>query len=382
MTNCEKKRQMKNEASRLAGLTYTRLIKVARQNIIDLYQTPQPQYQQTTLRSDTPLIPPVPRSRSRDDSPLHRDRDRDRQSSRSRGKNQLLGERLAVPASAYNSALPQNQNQSQKHLGVATHGSSDLPYAYDGVTSMVSSQPPPPEIPPVPSSHNPARSTSDSRKKSSRRVKPPMHRQDSDIPLKSAMRVPGDRKPRRKATITEKPPTTRMITDDAAYKSDGQSDWLPKPPAFRPPPSRKASANSGRSNTGSMTLDIPLPKDRPIIKPGGLAPAPPRRAKMKPRVETSENIPRSMGSIDDGGAGGAGGGDETKPGWGQWLGWKPSGGMGTVEVTIPPAKISPRAASPDSIYAIPRPAIARTATPPSDPHEPGKRWANRLRERR
>lgn len=357
------------------GYSHTVTDQSARQTMIPLYATPQPQQTPRDLHAPTPLIPPVPRSQSRDARPPSRER----QPSRGRGKNKLLGERLA-PASAYNSALP--QNQAPKYLRPdMKRSSSDLPYAYDGVASIASSRPPLP----APSSQDSMGSRSDSRSKSSRRAKPPMHRQDSDLPLKSAMRTPGDRKPRRKATITEKPPTTRMITDDAAYRpdSDAQSDWLPKPPKFRPPPSRKSSAYS---DTGSVSLVVPHPKDRPIIKPGGLAPAPLPKAKVRARALAEELARDPVRSDSDKGAE-----SEAKPGWGQWLGWKGSGGMGTVEVSIPPVPIrqSPVLASPESIHAPPAPipAAIRQVTPPmpmpiAEAHQPGKRWANRLRERR
>jgi hypothetical protein len=346
--------------------------------MIPLYPTPQPQYSKESYGSQTPLIPPVSRSRTKESPKMSIDS----QSSRRPGRQQRLRDNLA-PSSAYNSALPDFQAKRPSRSQSAKRSSSDLPYAYDGVTSAISSQPPQPPA----DTRRPAEM--EGRKKSSRKAKPALHRQDSDQPLKSAMRAPGDRKPRRKATITEKPPTTRMITDPRSYNSESQSDWLPKPPVIAK--MRASRKSSYGSDTGLVILAVPHPKDRPIIKKGGLAPAPPPRAKLKPRVDSINGRPPVMdrGMSGSGAAGvGAGsggqGGSRDQQGWGQWLGWKASGGIGNVDVA-PPNRSN--ATSPESAprreVSHPRPVIDRTATPPMiDPHQPGKRWANRLRERK
>ena len=339
----------------------------ARQNMIPLYPTRIPPSRQGTYESQTPLIPPAPESRS-NDSGYHSS---DRQPSKTRhiGRQQRLAENLA-PASAYNSALPDFQNRkplksSQKR------SSSDLPYAYDGVTSAMSSQPPPalgarkaPEM--------------GGRQGSSRTRRPPAHRQDSDQPLKSAMKAPGDRKPRRKATITEKPPTTRMITRQSVYDSKDQNDWLPKPPKARAP----MQSISDASSRGESLL-IPHPSKRPIIPRGGLAPAPASRAFARSR--TDSNRPPTGRQETLGGAAGVGAGHAAENGgWGQWLGWKGSEGMGNVDVTLP-SQI--KRLNPDPTRRLessdPRPSMSRAGTSNmSDPNKPGKKWANRLRDRK
>jgi len=371
----QEKAREEEEGKRIPGRYRDQsLTGTARQNMIPLYPTPQPQYSKESYGSQTPLIPPVFRSRTKESPKMSIDS----QSSRHPGRQQRIREILAPP-SAYNSALPDVQAKQPSGSQSSKRSSSDLPYAYDGVASIISSQPPPPI-----DTRRPAEM--EGRKKSGRKAKPPLHRQDSDQPLKSAMRAPGDRKPRRKATITEKPPTTRMITDQRSYDSGSQSDWLPKPPVIvkmRGP--RKSSYGS---DTGSVILAVPHPKDRPIIKKGGLAPAPPPRAKMKPRIDSVDDRPavidRGMSVSGAAGVGaGAGQGSSDQPGWGQWLGWKASGGIGNVDIA-PPNQTDARADSaPQNEGSIPRPSVSRTDTPPMvDPHQPGKRWANRLRERK
>jgi hypothetical protein len=248
--------------------------------MIPLYPTPIPPMRQETYESQTPLIPPAPRSRS-NDSGYHSS---GRQPSKTRhvGRQQRLAENLA-PASAYNSALPDFQNKKplKSHQ---KRSSSDLPYAYDGVTSVMSSQPPPADTRRPPEMEG--------RKKSSRTPKPPAHRQDSDQPLKSAMRAPGDRKPRRKATITEKPPTTRMITNRSAYDSGGQDDWLPKPPVISE--ARAPRQSISETSSRGESLLIPHPSKRPVIPRGGLAPAPASRAFARSRTD-SDHRPQSIG---------------------------------------------------------------------------------------
>jgi hypothetical protein len=351
--------------------------------VIGSYPTPIPPVRKETYesRSQSPLIPPTPRSRSNDSS--HHSPHRQPAKASHVGRQQKLQANLA-PISAYNSALPDFQAQKGSKSSSAKRSSSDLPYAYDGVTSVMSSQQPPandtrrpPEL--------------EGRKTSSRRAKPPMHRQDSDQPLKSAMRAPGDRKPRRKATITEKPPTTRLITDPSSYDSGSQSDWLPKPPVISKTRAPRQSSANVSSRGESVYVPVPRPQDRPIIPKGGLAPAPPPRAKMKDR--TASDVRPAAGRQETGsgaagvGAGalpgpGAGSGDQQ--GWGQWLGWKGSDGMGKVDVTLPSQS---KALNPDPPSrredSDPRPSMDRNASSSmSDPHQPGKRWANRLRERK
>jgi hypothetical protein len=346
----------------------------ARQNMIPLYPTPIPPVRQETYESQTPLIPPAPRSRS-NDSGYHF---YTRQPSKTKhvGRQQRLAENLA-PASAYNSALPDFQNK-KPFKSSQKSSSSDLPYAYDGVTSVMSSQP-------LPAADTRRPPEMEGRKKSSRTPKPPAHRQDSDQPLKSAMRAPGDRKPRRKATITEKPPTTRMITNRSAYDPGGQDDWLPKPPIISKARAPRQSI-SDASSRGESVL-IPHPSKRPIIPRGGLAPAPASRAFARSRTDSDHGPPvnrqDTVGGAAGAGAGrGAGSGDQQ--GWGQWLGWKGSEGMGNVDVTLPSQskRLNPepprRLESSDS-----RPPISRAGTSStSDPDQPGKKWASRLRDRK
>jgi hypothetical protein len=278
----------------------------ARQNMIPLYPTPIPPIRQETYESQTHLIPPAPRSRS-NDSGYH---SFGRQPSKIRhvGRQQRLAENLA-PASAYNSALPDFQNK-KPFKSSQKRSSSDLPYAYDGVTSVMSSQPPPADTRRPPELEG--------RKKPSRTPKPPAHRQDSDQPLKSAMRAPGDRKPRRKATITEKPPTTRMITNRSAYDSGDQDDWLPKPPVISKARAPRQSI-SDASSRGESVL-IPHPSKRPVIPRGGLAPAPASRAFARSRTDSDHRPPVDRKETVGGAAGvGAGHGAETG-GRGQWRG--------------------------------------------------------------
>jgi hypothetical protein len=346
----------------------------ARQNMIPLYPTPIPPMRQETYESQTPLIPPAPRSRS-NDSGYHSS---GRQPSKTRhvGRQQRLAENLA-PASAYNSALPDFQNK-KPFKSSQKRSSSDLPYAYDGVTSVMSSQPPP-----AADTRRPPEM--EGRKETSRPPKPPAHRQDSDQPLKSAMRAPGDRKPRRKATITEKPPTTRMITNRSAYDSGGQDDWLPKPPVISKARAPRQSISDASSRGESLL--IPHPSKRPIIPRGGLAPAPASRAFARSRTDSDHRPPvdrqETVGGAAGVGAGRrAGGGDQQ--GQGQWQGWDGSGGMGNVDVTLPSQskRLNPdptrRVESSDS-----RPAMSRAGTSiASDPNQPEKKWANRLRDRK
>jgi hypothetical protein len=342
----------------------------ARQNMIPLYPTPIPPMRQETYESQTPLIPPAPRSRS-NDSGYHSS---SRQPSKTRhiGRQQRLAENLA-PASAYNSALPDFQNK-KPFKSSQKRSSSDLPYAYDGVTSVMSSQPPPGDTRRPPEMEG--------RKKSNRTPKPPAHRQDSDQPLKSAMRAPGDRKPRRKATITEKPPTTRMITNRNAYDPGDQDDWLPKPPVISKGRAPRQSVSDASSRGESLL--IPHPSKRPVIPKGGLAPAPASRAFARSRTNSDHRLPTGRQETVGGAAGvGAGHGAENG-GRGQWLGWKGSGGMGNVDVTLPSQskRLNPdpprRVESSDT-----RPAMSRAGTSiASDPNQSGKKWANRLRDRK
>jgi len=351
--------------------------------MIPMYSTPLPPRRKETYGSSpTPLIPPVARSRS-NDSHQHSP---NRQPTKSNhvGRQQRLRENLA-PASAYNSALPDFQVQKPKSQS-SKRSSSDLPYAYDGVASVISSQPPP-----VADTRRPPEL--EGRRKPSRKAKPPMHRQDSDQPLKSAMRAPGDRKPKRKATITEKPPTTRMITDPRVYESDSQSDWLPRQPVTsksRAP--RQGSDLNASSRCESVHLIVPHPSQRPTIEKGGLAPAPQSRAKTKSRLDSTVRRPVERQETSSGAAGvGAGatrggGGSGDQQGWGQWLGWKASGGMGNVDVTLPSQSKALDPAPPrrqDNPTPVQRPSVDRApSSSMSDPHQPGKRWANRLRERK
>jgi hypothetical protein len=302
------------------------------------------------------MIPPVPKSHSNDSNRPSPDQHR----KRSPGKQQKLRERLLLsPASAYNSALPAGQSKTKR-------SSSDLPYAYDGVATFSSSQPP------VAHHKSDRQAERGDRNGSTRRAKPPLHRQDSDQPLKSAMRTPGDRsRPRRKATITEKPPTTRMITDPRVYDRGSQSDWLPKPPAVsKTRQARQPSDSSDRlARSGSVTLSVPDPRHRPTIRKGELAPAPPPRAKVRPQIHEAHTPMSGSGAAGVGA--GAARGDQANVG--RWLGWKASGGIGNVEVS------SDHTRHP-VLDGVARPPASRTITPPTT--DPGKRWANRLRERK
>lgn len=188
---------------------------------------------------------------------------------------------FSSPASAYNSALPDQQHRPQ-YSGQRQQSSSELPYAYDGVASVASSAAP-----------IPAAKSSRVRNKPSR---PKVNRQDSDPPLKSAMRTPGVRRPERKATINDKtatirpkPTTFKSDTTQGSVTNDFLSDWLTRPPPSRAGsnPYQEAIDSAAQSRSGSVFLPVPHPKDRPIIKRGGLAPAPPPRARTKSSTSRS-----------------------------------------------------------------------------------------------
>lgn len=180
----------------------------------------------------------------------------------------------SAPASAYNSALPEKQHPRPPKTSGST---SELPYAYDGVSSVRSSAAGRSAKPP-------------------RAMKPKVQRQDSDPPLKSAMRTPGVRRPERKLTINDKTstirPPVRAQTSESSYSSaqtsDFLKDWLSKPPlpGGLQGDSRNYTSESPSTAT-SVELSIPHPKDRPIIKRGGLAPAPPPRARTKSSASRS-----------------------------------------------------------------------------------------------
>ena len=175
-----------------------------------------------------------------------------------------------------------------------------------------------------------------------------------------------------------------MITNQSAYDSGGQDDWLPKPPVISKARAPRQSVSDAASRGGSVVLDVPHPSKRPIIPRGELAPAPASRAFARLRTDSDHRPPTDRQDTVGGAAGvGAGHGAENG-GRGQWLGWKGSEGMGNVNVTLPSQskRLNP---DPPRRYESSgsRPTMSRAGTSSmSDPSQPGKKWANRLRDRK
>jgi hypothetical protein len=94
--------------------------------------------------------------------------------------------------------------------------------------------------------------------------------------------------------------TSSLRTKTQGAKTDNtfQASWLAQPPdhTFSAPQSARS---------GSVYLPVTMPKDRPMIPPGGLAPAPPPKVKLK-----SANVGITASSSANTGAGvsGAAGG--------------------------------------------------------------------------
>ena len=257
----------------------------------DSQSTSQSNYQDeaTPVRIPMPQPRPSYRTEPNRSNPPSRQRTPD---SHSHSRMLAPPRQFSSPASAYNSALPEKQHRPR--LAATPVSSTGLPYdAYDGVTSVVSSAA-------MPSKPHAARKyTSLTRDRAARR-------QDSDPPLKSAMRTPGVRRPERKATIDNQPTTMRPKIPhhepnhvQESVTNDFLSDWLGGPPSTshqnsNPYQSAIDSANLSPRGTVFVVSD---PKVRPNIRRGGLAPAPPPRARTKSSTSrTTESSSRSGSS--------------------------------------------------------------------------------------
>lgn len=292
---------------------------------------------------------PQPRPTYRNDSPLayNRSNPPSRQHTQdSSGQTRMLPpqRQFSSPASAYNSALPEKQHRPR--LPTPTRrSSSELPYdAYDGVASVVSSAA-------IPSKPRPFRNRTP--------LNRDPRRQDSDPPLKSAMRTPGVRRPERKATINNhaatirpKPAPYQSNANQGSVTNDFLSDWLGGPPSTsgqnsKSNPYQSAIDSANLSPTGSVFVPVPHPRDRPHIRRGGLAPAPPPRARSKSSTSRTTESSSHSGSNRSGGA------PVIQPTGGQGFG-------GGRDVANWQSGVSNG----------------------SSDNQANKRWANRLRERR
>ena len=91
------------------------------------------------------------------------------------------------------------------------------------------------------------------------------------------------------------------------FNNDFQVSWLAHPdPAFSVPQTAR---------TGSVYLPVTKPKDRPMIAPGGLAPAPPPKVKAK---MSRDNAPGGVPSAEMDGSGDGGSRSAGGPGGNKW----------------------------------------------------------------
>lgn len=116
---------------------------------------------------------------------------------------------------------------------------------------------------------------------------------DTGNPPRQQTRLPTQSQPRQLVPARPAPAAVKAPVPNNAF----QADWLSHPgPAFSVPQTARS---------GSVYLPVPGPKDRPMIAPGGLAPAPPPKAKSKPgQNERRPTLPPAAGSIAGGSSAG------------------------------------------------------------------------------
>lgn len=116
---------------------------------------------------------------------------------------------------------------------------------------------------------------------------------DSGHPPRQQTRRPTQSQPRQ--LVPAKPPAVAKVASMA--NNAFQADWLSHPgPAFSVPQTARS---------GSVYLPVPKPRDRPMIAPGGLAPAPPPKAKSKLGQNTrGPTLPPAPASIAGGASAG------------------------------------------------------------------------------
>jgi hypothetical protein len=116
---------------------------------------------------------------------------------------------------------------------------------------------------------------------------------DSMQPPRQQTRLPAQSQPRQLVPTKPTPAVAKAPIANNAF----QADWLSHPgPAFSVPQTARS---------GSVYLPVPKPKDRPMIAPGGLAPAPPPKAKSKLGQNTrGSTLPSAPASIAGGASAG------------------------------------------------------------------------------